>query len=511
MNVKVNKPSLLKLLPMALISAVMVMGIASCNKKDDDPDDETATIVYLPNVAVTSFKLKADKNVMANLDSVFFTIDLEHGVIYNADSLPKGTPINKLVPSISYSSYITSASIIMKGGTTRNDTVNYVKNPGDSIDFTGNVSLVIATANDEMKKTYTLKVNVHKQEPDSLVWNEMAVAQLPSRLSSPRNQKTVELNGTAVTLIEEKDGSLTISTSSDLYNNVWTKNAVTLPFQPEVRSLTASSSALYLLDSTGSLYTSADGLSWTSTGEFWNKIIGGYGDTAIGLKTTSSGLCYAQYPLKNLEEKAVDTDFPIGGHSNFVVHSNKWTSSPVGFFCGGEKADGSLSDAVWAFDGSNWIPLSEGSFPAMKGASLIPYYAFRTTTSSALKPTELEVWMILGGETSDGSFNRTLYISYDNGVNWRKGDTLLQLPDVIPAMTECDNIVLDTEKDTQLSDAWKVMASNKPAKVKWNIDGNTLYWDCPFIYLIGGFAPDRSLYDTIWRGALNRLQDAPII
>ncbi|MDE6255192.1 MAG: hypothetical protein K2M39_03260, partial [Muribaculaceae bacterium] len=175
----------MRFIPMALISTVMVMGIASCNKKDDEAVDETATIVYLPNVAVTSFKLKANKDVMANLDSVFFTIDLEHGVIYNADSLPKGTAINKLVPNISYSSYITSASIIMKGGTTRNDTVDYVKNPGDSIDFTGNVSLVIATANDEMKKTYTLKVNVHQQEPDSLVWNEMAVAQLPSRMSSP--------------------------------------------------------------------------------------------------------------------------------------------------------------------------------------------------------------------------------------------------------------------------------------------------------------------------------------
>lgn len=496
---------------MALISAVMVMGIASCNKKDDEPVDETATIVYLPNVAVTSFKLKADKDVMAHLDSVFFTIDLEHSVIYNADSLPMGTAINKLVPNISYSSAITSASIIMKGGTTRNDTVDYIKNPGDSIDFTGNVSLVIATANEEMKKTYTLKVNVHKQQPDSLVWNEMAVAQLPSRMNNPRNQKTVAINGKAVALIEENDGSMTVSTSDDLYNNVWTKNTLSLPFQPEIRSLATSSSALYLLDNSGNLYSSSDGLSWNQTGEVWNKIIGGYGDTAIGLKTTSSGLYYAQYPLHNLEEKAVDGNFPVDGHSNFVVHSNKWTSSPVGFFCGGEKPDGSLSDAIWAFDGSNWIPLSEGNFPAVKGASLIPYYAFRNTTSSALKPSELKVWMILGGETSDGSFNRTLYISYDNGVNWRKGDTPLQLPGIIPAMTGCDNIVLETTKDTDLSDAWKVIASNKASKVKWHVDGNTLYWECPYIYLIGGFAPDGKLYNTIWRGALNRLQGAPII
>ncbi|MDE6682903.1 MAG: hypothetical protein K2J87_05705, partial [Muribaculaceae bacterium] len=302
MNVKVNKPSLLKLLPMALLSAVIAMGIASCNKKDDEPADEKETIVYLPNVAVTSFKLKANNSVMAHLDSVFFTIDLEHGVIYNADSLPKGTAINKLVTNISYSSAITSASIIMKGGTTRNDTVDYIKNPGDSIDFTGNVSLVIATAQEEMKKTYTLKVNVHQQDPDSLVWNEMALAQLPSRLAAPRNQKTVDKDGKAFSIIEENDGSITISTSDDLYNNVWTKTPVTLPFRPDIRSLASSSTSLYILDNAGILYTSADGLSWDSTGETWNKIIGGYGDTVIGLKTTSSGLVYAQYPLKNIEE-----------------------------------------------------------------------------------------------------------------------------------------------------------------------------------------------------------------
>ena len=96
-------------------------------------------------------------------------------------------------------------------------------------------------------------------------------------------------------------------------------------------------------------------------------------------------------------------------------------------------------------------------------------------------------------------------------MNWRKGDTLLQLPDVMPAMIDCDNIVLNTVKQTELSNAWKVMDSRKYAGARWNVDGDTLSWECPFIYLIGGFSTDSKLYDTIWRGALNRLQGAPII
>ncbi|MDE5869319.1 MAG: hypothetical protein K2H18_03720, partial [Muribaculaceae bacterium] len=486
----VNKRYHNRWLPIALLTCVAALGIASCNKKEDEPKDETETIVYLPNVAVTSFKLKSDRNVMRGLDSVFFSIDLENGVIYNADSLPKGTPINKLVPVISYSSSIKSASIMMEGGTTRNDTVDYIKHPGDSIDFTGKVQLMIATDKNEMQKTYTLKVNVHKQDPDSLVWDEVALAQLPSRLSSPRNQKTVDINGKAVAFIEENNGSFTFSSSEDLFSDSWIKTEVTVPFTPQIRSFAASTDALYLLDSDGKLHTSTDGTNWTDTGEVWTKIIGGYLDTAVGLKTTPNGLYYAQYPLKNLEVVPVDKDFPIDGHSNFAVHSNKWSSSPIGFFCGGVLADGSLSDQTWAFDGTTWISLSQKGFPALKGASLIPYYAFRKTTASALYPTEFNAWMVLGGEKEDGSFNRTVYISYDSGVNWREGDALLQLPSIIPAMTECDNIVKFTTESTNLSDAWKIMARKGSAKIRWNVDGDILTWECPYIYLIGG-------YDTV--------------
>ncbi|MDE6717744.1 MAG: hypothetical protein K2J70_06095, partial [Muribaculaceae bacterium] len=141
---------------------------------------------------------------------------------------------------------------------------------------------------------------------------------------------------------------------------------------------------------------------------------------------------------------------------------------------------------------------------------LIPYYTFRKTGLKDMIPSQLEVWMVLGGEMEDGSFNRTVYISYDNGVNWRKGDEMLQLPGVIPAMTECDNIVMDTMKETNLSDAWTVV-SDGAARVKWSVDGDLLSWECPYIYLIGGFDSRNALYNTIWRGALNRLQSAPII
>ena len=492
--------------------SALALGATSCSEKVTDEDtDETTAVVNVANVAVTSFSLKSDVDVAEDLDSVFFSIDLEHGVIFNADSLPKGSKIDKLVPVIRYSDFVTSALIIQEGGTTRNDTVNYITNSSDSIDFTGKVRLQLATYNDELKKEYVIKINVHNQLPDSLVWDEVALTALPSRMPDPRNQKSVEFGEKAYSLIEENDGSYTLAVSDNLFENRWQRTSLSLSFTPDVRSLAACDDALYILDSSGALYKSPDGILWSATGENWNSVIGGYNASVLGIKTEPRGLVYAQYPDNGIARNLIDPEFPVEGHSNFVNHSNKWTSSPVGFFCGGVKADGSLSDGTWAFDGTNWICLTDGGFPAVKGASLIPYYAFRHTGSGPL-PSELEAWMLLGGEMRNGEFNRTVYISYDNGVNWRKGDKLLQLPDVIPAMTACDNIVLSTKKDTNLSDAWTIVTpSASRRKVQWSVDGDILSWECPYIYLIGGWNKEMKLCNTIWRGALNRLTFAPII
>lgn len=184
----------------------------SCNDKSDPvEEDETTNIVNVPNVAVTSFSLRSDSKVMSNLDSVFFSIDLNHGVIYNADSLPKGTPVDKLIPVIKYSDYITKALITMEGGITKTGESDYYASPSDTIDFSGKVTLTIATADDAMSKDYVIKVNVHKQNPDSLQWDQIAVTGLPSRLGSPKAQGTVDHSGMAVCLIEESDGSFTLA------------------------------------------------------------------------------------------------------------------------------------------------------------------------------------------------------------------------------------------------------------------------------------------------------------
>ncbi|MDE6243060.1 MAG: hypothetical protein K2M14_03515, partial [Muribaculaceae bacterium] len=65
-----------------------------------------------------------------------------------------------------------------------------------------------------------------------------------------------------------------------------------------------------------------------------------------------------------------------------------------------------------------------------------------------------------------------------------------------------------------LPQGWTQMpdAELKPwFRVQTTLDGTTVKWECPYIYLFGGRDADGKLYDTVWRGVINRLTFSPII
>lgn len=473
--------------------------LAGCNTKVDNTDPY---YVLSTNVGVTDFTLKADTKVMAKLDSVFFSIDLERCVIFNADSLPKGTDITGLIPVITYPESVSKAEIVQTGGK-RDGTIDYIKNPSDSVDFTGNVTLNLTAQDGTTTRSYKLKVNVHQEVPDSIIWNQVAISTLPSRNPSPRVQKTVMFKGAPACLLEEADGSFTLSTNTDIFNKTWEKKALNLPFTPNVRTFTGSSTSLFMLSESGELFTSADGVQWSSTGKAWLNIIGDYQGRLLGLRMADGKLTHTEYP-EGVEAPA-EAGFPVEGYSNFVISSNKWTQTPSSMISGGRLADGTLSDATWGFDGSVWAHIDNGRMPALLAPTLIPYYAFRKTTTSWILNQEYNVWLCIGGRLADGAFNSDTYISFDNGVHWKKTEELMTLPDFLPKMAYSDGLVFSAPYSASLSADWT------KTRISYEIDGLEIKWDCPYIFLFGGIDATERLCDTIWRGVLARLTFTPVI
>lgn len=486
---------------------------SACNKDDDKKDDNQSSITNIHSVAITKFALQSNSSVMRGLDSVYFAIDLENGVIFNADSLPKGTDVSKLATTITFYNAISEAVYTMENGSHRTGESDYRTSPNDTIDFTGDVSLRVVSADGENSMVYRIKVNVHKMDPDSLAWTDEAIAALPSRMADPRAQSTVRLaDDNALCIIEESDGSYTLA-RSDRQAKQWVKSELNMAFTPNLGSLTAADDALYMLDADGNLYSSADGNAWTATGNKWISITGAYGRHALGIVSDGNGMRHTAYPADGaIADSPVADTFPISGASNMVTVANRWASTPTALLAGGTDALGRPQSATWAFDGARWASISNAPAPALNGASLIPYFAFRKAYTGQ-KVNEFPVWMLIGGTLADGSINRKVYLSYDNGINWREGSDHLNMPDYLPAVTDADFIVLRTPLEASLA-GWKI-APKRPlpagARIAYRTDGDDIFWDCPYIYMFGGIRADGALNNAIWRGVLNRLSFKPLI
>lgn len=496
-------------LPAILLPALLTLtGAASSCNSDSETTEQVA--VTVSTVAVKDFYLQADDEVLDDLDSVFFSIDLTRGVIFNADSLPKGTDITRLIPVITFTASMSKAEIVMSGGSEESETVNYLENPSDSIDFSRDVTLNVTAIDGVNSYSYRIKVNVHEQEPDSMMWDQMAVTTLPSRLPQPKAQKCVDKGGTAYSIISESDNSLTLSVAADLFKAEWTKRQLSLPFTPDVASLDATDDNLWILDTDGALYSSDDGVSWTPTGENWESIIGPYGDCLLGIKDTPAGLSHCHYPAEtDIADPAVDPEFPLSGRSAFKTIENQWAVKPTGLFIGGVKPDGSFSSATWAFDGNSWVALNVDGIPEICGATMAKYVIFKETGLTS--PTIANnIWLAIGGKLADGSNNRTLYYSPDNGITWKKGSQLMQLPDYFPELYGADAIVSYTSLGADLSEAW-TRSGGTWQRPGYTVNGFDITWKCPYIYIIGGTAPSGTLSDSIWRGVLARLAFTPVI
>lgn len=480
----------------------------SCNKKTEDSTED----IYMPSstAAVTSFSVK-HKDSSLKVDSVFFSIDLNRGVIFNADSLPVGTSVEKLVPVISYTSSASAVTLtVTSDGSTQE--LDYMTNPNDTVDFTNPVRLTITAEDEETVRTYDIKVNVHNTQPDSLVWDRLAVTPLPSSLGRPKAQKTVKFLDTTYSLIQESNDSYTMAVARDVLTADWNILTPNLDFQPDVRTLNAMPGYLCVLDLSGVLHTSTDGINWTNTGLVWTNIIGAYGDALLGIRSDAGTLVHTSWPADaGYSEAPLSSDFPLSGYSDFVQFSNRWTTLPIGFMTGGRLADGSLTEKTWGFDGDHWEVLSENMVPKVDGAAIVPYYVYRKTSSSLVQ-TEFSVWMLIGGLMEDGSCNKTIYASYDNGVNWYAADTQMQLPDYFPGLYDLDALMIEWPKQASLEGNWLTRSSRAYApmtRVKYEVDDYEVYWDCPYIYIFGGYTASGSLNDEVWRGVLNRLTFIP--
>lgn len=489
-----------------MLVATALTPFASCNSSEE------VEVVLPSSATVRSFKLTANDKILPHLDSIFFSIDLYSGQIYNADSLPYGTRTSALVPVITTDG-ASVAQLTVPRDNKPDTIIDYLENSTDTVDFSnGPVKLRLVSLDGKTERNYTISVNVHQVPTDTLRWSRFEGGNLPSVFSVVSEQKTTEASGTYYCLTRyEHRYSMAWTTDPA---GAWNAAEVSLPADADIYSLTATSDALYITDTTGALFTSADkGASWTPTGSVMNAIIGAYGDRLLGTARNASQWTIVDYPASRTW--ALPDGFPVSGTSTAVAFRFEMSSSPQLIFTGGRKADGQLSKATWSFDGSNWADITKKPIPyALENMALVPYFDIQPDTAAWRVSKRTSVMLAMNGNRADGSPNDTVYMSSDFGLHWTKAPDNLQMPvDVVPSRTRTQAFAYTATLRSRSASGNRVITWRDLGLARRPMSRATApitEWDVPYIYLFGGISAEGHTYNTVFRGVITEFSFKPL-
>lgn len=486
--------------------------LPGCNSSDSTDYEYT----YSSSVLVSAFSLEDDDDVLDSLQNVYFTIDLADYKIYNADSLPYGTNVSRLICSITTAESVSALTLAYPREGQSDSIVDYLTNSTDSIDFSlGAVTMTVTSASGAVTKAYEVKVNVHQTKPDTLAWNSIQAAEIPTSLKTITAQRTAELNGTYYCLTQGEEG-FCLATTNDPADPDWQTREISLDFEPEVNTLRQSDDALFMLSADGDIYSSDDCEHWTAIDSNWLSIYGAYGNQIMGCKRVGDELRIISYP--DGQEWDFPEDFPVTGCSVPVLYATAMGSAPQLSMTGGYDAQGKMLTSTWGFDGENWANITRASLPKpVCEMAVVPYDLF-SVSSSTWAPVQYPALIAIGGVGEYG-INRVVYYSRDWGMTWAEAPDLMQLSDEVPVYMGSSAFVHSTTMYlSRAQSGWSELAVRKlypqchflAHKRQSRVTEAITQWECPAIYVMGGYQYDGTCVNSVWRGVILRYTFDPV-
>ena len=206
----------MKLKVLNIIACLFIAACAITSCLNDDVDYDTnynasitafsfdSIVTYYPSVTEEGNDTTLSKYVVGS--KYPFVIDQVKGQIYNADSLPMGTDISKVVVNIQTEGYY----VFIEAG--ENDSI---WSETDSLDFTKPVQFKVLSEMSTFGQIYTAQINVHQQNPDTMGWTK-----LTSNLSTEiEAQKAVYVNNSIFVFA---DGETQVTVTSTQDGKEWT-------------------------------------------------------------------------------------------------------------------------------------------------------------------------------------------------------------------------------------------------------------------------------------------------
>ena len=386
------------------------------------------------------------------------------------DSIRYGTPLNKVVPKLTY--YTTPAGTIFYSADTSlvltgNDTLDFTKLP---------ISICVYAQDRSTTKWYTIEPRVHQTDPDAYSWEEVNAA---VSTVVPSEQKAI-MGATGGLYYYMNTGFATQLYTSWDEGRTWQQQSVNgLPSQCRVRQIERDGTVdgnMFVYAEGEKLYTSSDGADWTATaaaqegysfvtilpefnGTMWAILEDSVGKYYLALRDTG---VYA--PLRDVfDGDTLPADFPVSHYTSVCFFNTGLHEHAL--LAGGYNRYGRMVNARWTFEYNAVYQRYAIANMADAKKSLEPF------AGASMVAYNDKLWLY-GGMWQGDEMNDSVYYSNDEGVNWSVYRDTLHFP--IPEVC----------KGRQKQSVWA------------DEDGN--------LYMIGGETL-TDIYSDVFRGRLTSI------
>lgn len=381
-------------------------------------DGDITEYEYSSNASITSFYIvdsivTYDTIVVDGIDSIRstavlgtdypFIIDQNKKQIYNADSLPAGTDVSKVVVYITADTY--GVYIVAE--------TDSLWEEGDSLNFEKPIQFRVISELNTWGDVYTASINVHKQDPEVLSWKKMGSNFRPDI----QEQKAVYFNDQILVFAEQASQVALTQANIDENALVWTEpENIHIPVKADYTSAMAWGGHLYILAG-NDLYTSDNGLDWekVSTDQQFTQLLSNVNtstcqkmmavDTENHYIESTDGILWEQLDELPAEFPMQDLSFAC-----YPLITNPAISRIV--LLGNNTTETDTTSVVWTqlCEEAHWTALTtdDESYlcPKMENPTMIHYndklYAFGGKGQD-------------DGELSPFSM---FYVSEDHGISW---------------------------------------------------------------------------------------------
>lgn len=409
----------LKVLNIVFSLFIVACSISSCLDSDvveyEFSSNASITAFSITDSIITSYPAVVNGKDTTLTTSVIgsdypFIINQKEGLIYNPDSLPVGTDVSKVVVDITADTQ--GIYIVAEKDSLWEET--------DSLNFEKPIQFKVMSESGAYGRNYTAKINVHKQDPDSLSWQR-----IESNFSKNiQKQKAVYANN-AIYVFAANESGVSMTQTND--GSVWSGlTATNLPKEANYASVMVCGGLFYILAG-DELHTSSDGLQWekVETTQRFSRLIANihtaHNHKMLGVDTDNYYL-ESEDGINWIRGEEMPADFPTSGFASisFALNTNEKLSKIV--LMGETALDTDTTTTIWTqLNTENyWTELTSESSayacPKLENQGMIYY--------------NNEIYTFGGSGQFKGSIGAfsNFFVSNDNGISWEAISSKFMFP-----------------------------------------------------------------------------------